>query len=136
MKIFLKKLGKNMMKIRTPTQIKELKNTNLNTKFSFLTRDCPQITTTNPTESATKPSTIHHKSKTINPSTTHTNPSEQTTPPKSDYKKKRNSASLSAIPFRSENETHHQTPICERIPPPNSDLCHHRNPPPNFNLNH
>ena len=72
-----------MMKTGTPTKIKELKNTNLNTKFSFLTRDCPQITTTNPPEYATKPSTIHHKSKTINPSTTHTNPSEQTTPPKS-----------------------------------------------------
>ena len=79
-----KKLGKNTMKTRTPTQIKELKNTNLNTEFSFLTRNYPQITTTNPLESATKPSTIHHKSKTINPSTTHTNPSEQTTPPKSD----------------------------------------------------
>ena len=68
-----KKLGKkNMMKTRTPTQIKELKNTNLNTEFSFLTYDCPQITTTNPPESTTKPSTIHHKSKTINLSTTHT----------------------------------------------------------------
>ena len=44
-----------MMKTRTPTQIKELKNTNLNTEFSFLTRDCPQITTTNPPESATNP---------------------------------------------------------------------------------
>ena len=73
-----------MMKIKTPTQIKELKNTNLNTKFSFLTRNYPQITTPNPPESATKPSTIHHKSKTINPSTTHTNASEQTTPLKSD----------------------------------------------------
>ena len=72
-----------MMKTRTPTQIKELKNTNLNTEFSFLTCDYPQITTINPPESATKPSTIHHKSKTINPSTTHTNPSEQTTLPKS-----------------------------------------------------
>ena len=72
-----------MMKTGTPTKIKELKNTNLNTKFSFLTRDYPQITTTNPLESATKLSTIHHKSKTINPSTTHTNPLEQTTPPKS-----------------------------------------------------
>ena len=87
-----------MMKTRTPTQIKELKNTNLNTEFSFLTRDCPQITTINPPESATKPSTIHHKSKTINPS-------EQTTLPKSDYKK--NSASPSAIPLQYENETHH-----------------------------
>ena len=94
-----------MMKTRTPTQIKELKNTNLNTEFSFLTRDCPQITTINPPESATKPSTIHHKSKTINPSTTHTNPSEQTTLPKSDYKK--NSASPGAIPLQYENETHH-----------------------------
>ena len=83
MKNLKKKLWKNMMKTGTPTKIKELKNTNLNTKFSFLTRDCPQITTTNPPESTTKPSTIHHKSKTINPSTTHTNPSEQTTPPKS-----------------------------------------------------
>ena len=35
-----------MMKTKTPTQIKEVKNTNLNTEFSFLTRDCPQITTT------------------------------------------------------------------------------------------
>ena len=60
-----KKLGKNMMKTRTPTQIKELKNTNLNTEFSFLTHDCPQMTTANPSKSAT-------------------NPSEQTTPPKSD----------------------------------------------------
>ena len=34
-----KKLEKNMMKTKTPTQIKELKNTNLNTEFSFLTRD-------------------------------------------------------------------------------------------------
>ena len=73
-----------MMKTRTLAQTKELKNTNLNTEFSFPTHDCPQITTTNPPKSATKPSTIHHKSKTINPSTTHTNPSEQTTPPKSD----------------------------------------------------
>ena len=73
-----------MMKTRTPTQIKELKNTNLNTKFSFLTHDYPKITTTNQLEYATKPSTINHKSKTINPSTTHTNPSEQTIPPKSD----------------------------------------------------
>ena len=73
-----------MMKTRTLAQIKELKNTNLNTKFSFLTHDYPKITTTNQLEYATKPSTINHKSKTINPSTTHTNPSEQTIPPKSD----------------------------------------------------
>ena len=44
-----------MMKTRTPTQIKELKNANLNTKFAFLTRDYSQITTTNPPESATSP---------------------------------------------------------------------------------
>ena len=50
--------------------------------------------------------------------------------------KKKDSASLGAIPLRSENETHHQTPIYEWIPPPNSDLCHHRNPPPNSNLSH
>ena len=86
---------KNMMKTRTPTQIKELKNTNQNTEFSFLTYDCPQITTTNPPESTIKPSTIHHKSKTINPSTTHTNPSEQTTPPKSYFKKKKKKKNLS-----------------------------------------
>ena len=110
-----------MMNTRTPTQIKELKNTNLNIEFSFLTRDYPQITTTNSSESATKPSTIHHKSKTINPSTTHTNPSEQTTPPKSNLKKK---TQLVQPPFLSDlrtkpitklqsvNESHHQTPIC------------------------
>ena len=78
-----------MMKTRTPTQIKELKNTNLNTEFSFRACDCPQFTTTNPSESVTKPLTIHHKSKKINSSTTHTNPLEKTTPPKSDFKKKK-----------------------------------------------
>ena len=106
-----------MMKTRTPTQIKELKNTNLNTEFSFLTRDCPQITTTNPSESATT-----HRSKLPHPNLI--------------KKKKKNSASPDAIPLRFENETHHQTPICERIPPPNSNPCHHRNPPLNSNLSH
>ena len=129
------KLGKNMMKTRTPTQIKKLKNTNLNTEFSFLTCDClksqsqihrnlpqnHQLSTTNPKQLTHPLPTQTHRSKLPHPNL---------------IKKKRNSASLSAIPFRSENETHHQTPICERIPPPNSDLCHHRNPPPNFNLSH
>ena len=49
-----KKLGKkNMMKTRTPTQIKELKNTNLNTKFSLY----PNIEKSNQHLTAT---TTHH----------------------------------------------------------------------------